>query len=410
MKQHTQKNRPMSTKKRVTRSLAIVLLLVVLFSGSVALIGALECILAPAGELGELVLCMPILFLSFFLPLIISTGGTLAGGLANGYNFCSIRMFNLLFVRRQGRIVCKQLRAFSIDCQCLMSPPVPYHENTPFLLYHLGAPLSTFFFSFAALALLFLGFGRLFTLPALALTYLMCFSGFGLIITVANSLPFRIFGQDTPMSNALFLKKSPVTRYVACAQLYINAQIDGGARLKDLPDELFVSPGPLDVTIGFHSSFAAYSCMRTLDKGDYQAAPAQMDALLAAQPKMVHRDFLVRDRIFCGYLLGQAPEAFEHFYTPQFKLFLNKAQGQPATQRLLYAEARLVKRSMPAAYTVLAQFEAVVKNYPTPHEIKAEREHLAAVDAECARQEAALQSLKPEAQANPKTYQAYPKI
>ena len=390
MKQPSRKKKRVFSKATLVGGLVTIAGLALGGAGGFALVDFIDKhALSPAGAVGLALCALLGLYLSFFLHIILHEGGHLVCGLATGCGFCSFRIGSFMFVKREGRIVCKRLSMMGTGGQCLLSPPEPYHKDIPFLLYNLGGSLSNFLFSGVALAV-FLLWGA--SLPPIVTVQLVIFIGIGVFLGVSNIIPLRISGLDNDGRNALILKKEPLSHYLFWLQLHINAKIDGGARLKDLPDELFVAPGPLDLSLGLHSTLAVFSCMRTLDKGDYPAAVAEIDSLLARAPQLmaVHRCLLVSERIFCGYLLGESHETFERFYTKEFKQFLKTMTKMVTTQRLLYAVARLGKPDAAAAQKALTQFEKAAKRYPNPNEIVGEREHMAAIDAACAKGEAAL--------------------
>ena len=365
----------------LTLSGAIGTMLISFFSG----IGA-----EPVVALIFSFMIMSSLYVLRFLHTILHEGGHLVCGLASGYRFCSFRIGSFMFVKREGRIVCKRLSIMGTGGQCLLSPPEPYRKDIPFLMYNLGGSLSNFLFSGVALAVILLWGDSLHPFTSLLLKFFILL---GLSTGVTNIVPWRTPGISNDGRNVQLIKKDPLSHYMFWLQLHINTKIDGGARLKDLPDELFISPEPLNLKLIPHSALAVYRCKRTLDKGDYPVAMAEIDALLAKAPNLftAHRCLLVSERIFCGYLLGENSDSFARFYTKEFNLFLKSSRKRFHAQRLLYTEARLGKPDETTAQAALAQFEKAAKHHPHSCEIEAEREHMAAVDAALAKREGAAQ-------------------
>ena len=87
---------------------------------------------------GVSLLAILILLFSIFLQVLLHEGGHLVCGLATGYRFVSFRIFNLTFIRKDGKLCIKRFSLAGTGGQCLLTPPERPLEDIPTTLYNLG--------------------------------------------------------------------------------------------------------------------------------------------------------------------------------------------------------------------------------------------------------------------------------
>ena len=87
-------------------------------------------------------LAILILLFSIFLQVLLHEGGHLVCGLATGYRFVSFRIFNLTFIRKDGKLCIKRFSLAGTGGQCLLTPPERPLEDIPTTLYNLGGVLA----------------------------------------------------------------------------------------------------------------------------------------------------------------------------------------------------------------------------------------------------------------------------
>ena len=86
------------------------------------------------------VLCIWIC-VSLFLQLIIHETGHLVFGLLSGYRFSSFRIGSFMWMKVNGKLVCKKLTVAGTGGQCLMIPPELQDGKIPVLMYNLGGSI-----------------------------------------------------------------------------------------------------------------------------------------------------------------------------------------------------------------------------------------------------------------------------
>ena len=91
---------------------------------------------------GVSLLAILILLFSIFLQVLLHEGGHLVCGLATGYRFVSFRIFNLTFIRKDGKLCIKRFSLAGTGGQCLLTPPERPLEDIPTTLYNLGGVLA----------------------------------------------------------------------------------------------------------------------------------------------------------------------------------------------------------------------------------------------------------------------------
>ena len=91
---------------------------------------------------GISLLAILILLFSIFLQVLLHEGGHLVCGLATDYRFVSFRIFNLTFIRKDGKLCIKRFSLAGTGGQCLLTPPERPLEDIPTTLYNLGGVLA----------------------------------------------------------------------------------------------------------------------------------------------------------------------------------------------------------------------------------------------------------------------------
>ena len=154
--------------------------------------GVLMGMFLESGEeqsLMEIVFSLLGLFIGMYaaiaVQLIIHEAGHLVFGLMSGYTFSSFRIFSLMFMRKDGRIIRKKLSIAGTGGQCLMAPPDLQDGKMPVALFNLGGS----FMNLIASAIFFM--------LALALKNAAFLSS--LFNTYLNLFNDKIFGEKSKM-------------------------------------------------------------------------------------------------------------------------------------------------------------------------------------------------------------------
>lgn len=174
-------------------------------------------------RLGDLLLVVLYIGISFILHIVIHESGHLVLGLLTGYRFVSFRLFSLCLVSINGKYRLVRHKVPGTLGQCLLEPPA-YKENYPFQLYLLGG-------------VLFNGLASIIFLMAypLAPTFSIAFVFLGLFTGLTNLIPFG-FNDGKTLQIAKASKENQKLLYI---QLATNAEMTQGSRFSELSKDYF---------------------------------------------------------------------------------------------------------------------------------------------------------------------------
>ena len=220
-----------------------------------------------------LLLLLSLMYVSVFLEMAIHELGHLVFGLLTGYKFLSYRIGSFNFIKENGNLKIKRYSLPGTGGQCLMAPP-EYSENFRFLLYNAGGAIFNFISSLLFLILFFL-FSSLPFLSSFLLMTVFIAIGLGLM----NIVPL-IYGNDG--SNIANIRKSEIEKKSFWAQMEMVALQSEGARLKDMPSDVFPVRRKEEID-GIMSSFAlAYYESYLMDRGQFEDALALSREVLSS--------------------------------------------------------------------------------------------------------------------------------
>ena len=314
----------------------------------------------------------------FILHVFIHEAGHLVAGIISGYEFVSIRFFNHIFIRKDGRMVRKKYRIAGTLGQCLMSPPVPVNGKYPYVLYNLGGSLSNFIFS-----ALFWG---LHFIPASGSWILLMFAAVGALVGLLNILPLNL-SIPTDGHNTMTLGKNKLVNRTFWSILNINSLITKGFRYRDIPVEEF------NFLDGIHlnddqRNHALVIGVETnkfqwlLDRNEFSEAKILAEHLINTTDKMleIQKSELLCELLFLELIGECRKEEIERIYTSKLKKYIKTASSYVAVQRLLYAYSKLFLHDDAKAAKTLEKFNKACLSYPFAGEISGNREMIELVD------------------------------
>lgn len=318
------------------------------------------------------------IFISFFLHIIIHESGHLIFGKISGYTFVSFRIFNIMFIKKDGKLVRKKFNIVGTGGQCLMMPPEPVDGRYPYILYNLGGSLLNFVFSGISFALVLL---LSYTFSIFALIFIP-FTIVGIFTGLSNIIPLKISGIANDGYNALTLGKNTIARHVLRLTLQINALTSVGTRYRDMPAEWFDLPDQTDLNDSIAVSSAILRFNYLFDRQEFDKAKELAWHLLNTADKMleVHKNELRCELLFIEIIGGCRKEEIDRFFTRQLNKYIKATSSYVSRQRLLYAYAKLVTLDDAEAKKVLKQFEKVCTSFPNLGEIAGERDMIIVID------------------------------
>ncbi len=322
-----------------------------------------------------LVTLLIFLFAALSAQLILHEAGHLVCGLISGYRFSSFRVGSLMLFKEGKHLRLKTLSIAGTGGQCLMIPPQCNGESIPFTLYLLGGVLMNFISSIL-FALLYLAIpsSSVFSLllGALALA--------GLGVGLMNAIPLHLAMLDNDGYTARLLKKDPQAVLAFYQMMQIHGQIAAGLRLRDMPEEWFITPPEGNTENTLVATIEVYRCNRLLDEGKMDQAADCIRALLASGTAIagIHRNLLICDLAYCALIADKPDEATQLLDEQQLK-FMKSMKSFPSVLRTQYAVAILRDHNASDAATVQTKFDRVSERYPYASDIASEQELMYAV-------------------------------
>lgn len=366
-----------TNKKQHKSSQWIVTLIFVLICGLLGFFGGMYIgetfkeSISLSQKISIFVILFLIIYISIIIQIIVHEFGHLICGLISGYSFASFRIGSFMLIKNHGKLKCKRFSLMGTGGQCLMTPPEPYNDNIPFLLYNIGGSLFNVILSVISIILYFvtrqIEFLSLFCL-ILAIV--------GIASALINGIPMHLGAIDNDGYNAFNLGKNESSKKCFWIQLKIIGLINDGIRLKDMPHDLFIIPNHEEMKNALCASVGVLACNRAIDAMNFKTAQEIGYDLLnnAGGLLGVHRYIITSEMIFCELISENNKEKVENMFTKEFNKFLKASKKNPSIIRMLYAYELLLKKDEQAAEKHLKSFEKVSKSYPYICEIEGERE------------------------------------
>jgi tetratricopeptide (TPR) repeat protein len=353
-----------------------------------------------------------IFVMAFILHIIAHEGGHLLGGLLSGYEFVSFRVFNIVILKRNGKLQRKKFHMVGTGGQCLMAPPQPYRPDYPYKIYNLAGGLANLIIAAVCVAL---------SIPVIAagqdlvgvLMILLPLAAAGLYCGITNLIPMMIGGVPNDGWNLAHLGKDPEARRILWLLLDVMAIISRGGQFRDMPEDWFAVNGGSnekpdetasvakmkpDYRNTFQCSLGIFRLNYLIDTGRLEEAADLADEILRAGNRVpqIYRYELLCESIFWELIGEGRLDRVERLYTPELQRYIRATDSYPHRQRLHYAMAMLYHRDETKAAKALSLFEKACKTYPNEGEISSEWELLGLVDCKLAELNALAQQAAEE--------------
>jgi len=328
----------------------------------------------PFPDQNSFLLIAKILFISYFatfLQIIIHEAGHLVFGLLSGYKFSSFRIFNLMWLKENGKIKLKKFSLAGTGGQCLMVPPEIVDGKLPVFLYNMGGAFMNIIVSLISLVLFFI-----FTnFPFLSFT-LILISLNGALTALLNGFPLKNSLITNDGYNAISLRKDPDALKAFWLQMKMNEQVALGSRLKDMPAEWFTVPTDEQMKNTMISAIGVFACNRMMEEKRFQEADSLMEHFLKIDSSIVgiHRNLLICDRMYCEMISNNRKDIIDKMLTKQQKEFMQSMKNFASVIRTEYTYALLVEKNSVKAKKIKAKFDEVSKTYPYQCDIQSEKE------------------------------------
>ena len=316
-------------------------------------------------------LWMLFLIAAFFVQIVIHEGGHLVFGLLSGYRFMSFRAGRLVIVRENGKTVFRKQNVAGTGGQCLMAPP-PYNGgNYPYLLYNFGGVILNLC-TVPLGIVLFLVFRNV----SAVRTFFFESAVIGFFYALINGIPMKTAAVPNDGYNACHIGDSEAARRSFWTQLQMTGHLYGGARLRDVPEELFFLPDEDETKNLLSASAAAVYESRLLDEHRLEEANALCRRLLDGKANLagIHRNLLFCDRITTDLLLGNGAVTAGTMKDKETADMMKSMQNSNTVLRTKYIAALLAEGDAAQAEKWKDQFEKVAAGYPAAGETQGDRE------------------------------------
>ena len=214
------------------------------------------------------ILSLVCLILAVFVQIILHEGGHLIFGLATGYRFVSFRVGSLTLIKEGGKFRFKRFSISGTGGQCLLSPPDKPYEQMPYFWYNAGGVLMNLLTGIIAL-ILWISYPEL----PLPLHLFLLFSFIcGFFLALMNGIPLKMSGITNDAYNLILMHRDLNTRKYLALQLSVNAEVQKGMRLKDMPDEWFPNDEVTDYKNIMQVAVKLLYISRYVDRKEFKTA------------------------------------------------------------------------------------------------------------------------------------------
>lgn len=189
--------------------------------------------------------------------------GHLIFGLLSGYKFVSFRIFNLTFIKKDGKFGIKRFSIAGTSGQCLLLPPDKPIEKISTGWYNIGGVLINLFEVIVVVILMPL------ITNAFLSECLFTFILIGILLIIFNGIPMKLGGASNDAYNMLALRKNMIAKKGLVDALRINCESQNGQRLKDMPESWFEVPENIDFKNQLEVSIPLSAASRLVDMMDF---------------------------------------------------------------------------------------------------------------------------------------------
>lgn len=305
---------------------------------------------------------------SFAISVPLHEAGHLLCGLLTGYRFVSFRIFNLTFIRTEGRLKVKRYAVAGTAGQCLLLPPDKSLEQIPTGWYNLGGVLANMLAVAVMIPLLFVD------LHPLAVVAVVIFIIVNVFMLLLNGVPMRIGGVGNDGYNMLLLRRSRASKQGFVSQLRSNAMIQAGVRPKDMPREWFVTEGEIDYGNALEASLIVMQASILVDEGKNGEALAAFEALYARRDSLIqlYVNEIKCELVYLMLLEGRKEDAAALLDKELRKYIDQYRKVMSSKQRILCAEALFLNNDRECATAIYDNLDSHSNDYLLQGEVKSD--------------------------------------
>jgi hypothetical protein len=287
-----------------------------------------------------LVVLFAAIFIGMFLHVVLHEFGHLIAGLHSGYSFVALCIFNVTFVKENGKLKLKKYRVPGISGGCMLSPPDMKDGKYPFKLYGVGGLSVNFLTSIVCLTVFFC----LAETAGLWASAFLMIGLLGALVGIMNLIPSNILAPSDGYILFNMEKEENATMRRGLWSCFRIQKLDAeGIRPRDIPTELYdwVDTNEVDNLFALGTASNQYKCL--LDKQEFNQA-GELIRFLCDNAKNIsemQKTSFDGDLLFHELINECRQEEIDRLYTEKLKKFIKFARTDASVQRVLYAYARL---------------------------------------------------------------------
>jgi len=294
--------------------------------------------------------------------------GHLACGLLTGYKFVSFRIFNLTFIKINGRLRVKRFSVAGTGGQCLLTPPDLPLEQIPTGWYNAGGVLVNIIMLLIIMPFLWLD------LNPFLFEALIIFCLTDVIIILMNGIPMKLGGVGNDAYNILYLRHNLLSKRALVIQLRSNALIQEGVRPKDMPDDWFEWKTDIDFKNPLAVSIPLMYASRLIDELSFEEAYLKFEELYShrADIMQLYVNEIACELTFCAMATRREDRAKELLDDKLMKYIETYCKVMSSKQRILSAKALYLDNDRAKAIEIYNTLEASKDKYLLQGEVKSD--------------------------------------
>ena len=305
-------------------------------------------------DISEGILAGLVSILSFIVSVtilvIIHEGGHLVCGLLSGYKFVSFRIFNLTFIKVDGKLKIKRFGVAGTGGQCLLDPPDLPVDKIPTGWYNAGGVLANIIVGLLVLPLLWAD------LPPLLSVAVVIFLITDLFLILMNGIPMQPGGLGNDAYNMLYLNRNQAAKRGLVMQLRSNALIQNGVRPKDMPEEWFEVTSDINYSNPLELSVPLMRASRLMDEYRMEEALMAFENLYSHKKDIMP---LYQKEIACElcYLLMTTANGKEQASVDEFPMNPDSEENEQTLTRVSQILDKELRRYVAAYRKVMSSKE-----------------------------------------------------
>jgi len=320
------------------------------------------------------------IFIGMFLHVVLHEIGHLVAGLHSGYRFVALCLFNVTFVKENGKLKLKKYRVPGLSGGCMLSPPDMKDGKYPFKLYAISGLSVNFLISIICLIM----FYCLADTAGLWATAFLLIGLLGVIIGMLNLIPSNVIAPSDGYILFNMEKEENATMRRGLWSCFKIQKLDTeGVRPRDIPTELYdwVDMSSVDNLFVLGTASNQYKCL--LDKQEFNRAGELIRFLCDNTQNIseMQKTSFDSDLLFHELIEECRQEEIDRLYTEKLKKFIKLARTDTSVQRVLYAYARLALKDDIKAKEHLDLFNKACARSIFSGTVLCEQELVAYVDA-----------------------------